>query len=330
MKALVLAPEGPAVVDDHPEPRPAAGEVVLGVRLAGICATDLELVRGYKGGFRGVLGHEFVGEVLEVGDGVENGWTGRRVVASINLGCGVCPDCRRDGPEHCSERRVLGILGRDGTFAERLAVPAANLFEVPGDLDDEQAVFTEPLAAAFQIRRQVQISSSARTAVLGPGRLGLLVGQVLALDGGRPVVLGRRAASLELPRRLGLATGLAADAEPEAFDLVVDTTGVPAGFAEALRLVRPRGTIVLKSTYAAAAGDLAPVDLTPIDLTPVVVDEIRVVGSRCGPFAPALRLLADGAVEVCPLIDATYALADGLQALEHAGRTGVRKVLLAP
>jgi threonine dehydrogenase-like Zn-dependent dehydrogenase len=216
---------------------------------------------------------------------------------------------------------VLGIISKDGAFAEYLTLPLANLLEVPAEVEDERAVFTEPLAAALRILEQEAVAPTARVAVLGPGRLGLLIAQVLGLGGARPRVLGRRQESLELPRSWGLEVGLVADQEESAFDFVVEATGNEAGLAQALRLVRPRGTLVLKSTFAGQAR---------VDLTKLVVAEIRVVGSRCGPFAPALRLLARGAVQVLPLIDGSYALAEALQAFEHAARPGVRKILLTP
>lgn len=317
MKALYLSPDGPALRFDHPAPRPRPGEALVRVELAGICATDLELIEGYAG-FEGVLGHEFVGVVEEVAD---RRWVGRRVVGSINVGCGRCAVCASDEPEHCPHRTVLGIRGRDGAFAEFLTLPEANLFAVPEGLPDERAVFTEPLAAALAVRRHVDGMAGARVAVVGPGRLGLLIAQALAPLAPGLTVLGRRSESLALPARLGLATGLAQEAAADAFDLVVEATGNEDGLAESLRLVRPRGTLVLKSTFHGKAH---------VDLAKLVVGEVRVVGSRCGPFAPALELLAAGAVAVEPLIEAEYPLAEALRAIEHAALPGVRKVLLRP
>ncbi|MCP4661952.1 MAG: alcohol dehydrogenase catalytic domain-containing protein [bacterium] len=315
MQALHLGPDGLKLRDDTPRPRPEPEEALVRVLKAGICATDLELVKGYAG-FRGVLGHEFVGVVEEAAD---DGMIGRRVVGTINLGCRRCPICIGSGPEHCPRRTVLGIIGRDGAFAEYLTLPVANLLEVPAAIPDEAAVFTEPLAAALRIREQLTISPSAAVAVVGPGRLGLLIAQVLVLAGTRLTVLGRRPESLELPARLGLVTGLVDDFADDRFDLVVEATGNEAGLAESLRLVRPLGTLVLKSTFQGAAS---------VDLTKLVVGEITVVGSRCGPFAPALRLLAASAVEVVAMIEAQYPLAEGVVAMEHAARPGVRKILL--
>ena len=290
------------------------------MRLAGICSTDLEIVRGYAG-FEGVIGHEFVADVEDVGAGVDPAWVGRRVVGTINIGCGHCAECLARGPEHCAARTVLGIHRRPGVFADYLTLPVANLLVVPDSVSDEQAVFTEPLAAALRIREQIRVQPTARTAVVGPGKLGLLVGQVLALAGTEVTMLGRSAASLELPRYLGLQTGLAADYANDSFDLVVEATGNEAGFTQSLRLVRPRGSLVLKSTFAGRS---------TLDLTKLVVGEITVTGSRCGPFAPALRLLADDAIPVTRSIDAEYPLSEAVAAFAHAARPGVRKVLLRP
>ena len=321
MQALYLADGQLTYLTDYPRPQPAAGEALIRVRLAGICATDLEMVKGYAAGFDGVLGHEFAGVVEAVGGPADSEWIGRRVVGTINLGCGRCAVCLSTGPEHCPQRTVLGIIGKDGAFADYLTLPVANLLSVPDDVPDEAAVFTEPLAAALRIRQQVRVNPAATIAVVGPGRLGLLIGQVLALAGGDVTVLGRRAESLALPGQLGLNTGLADAAADSTFDVVVEATGNEAGFAQALRLVRPLGTLVLKSTFAGNAS---------LNLTRLVVAEINVVGSRCGPFAPALRLLAAREIDVQSLVEAQYPLSQGPAALDHAARPGVRKVLLHP
>ncbi len=216
---------------------------------------------------------------------------------------------------------MLGIHNRDGVFAEYVAVPQVNLLPVPDDVPDEAAVFTEPLAAALRIREQVKVRPTAKTAVVGPGRLGLLIGQVLALAGTEVTMLGRREASLELPARLGLPTALVDSLPDDSFDFVVEATGNDAGLAHSLRLVRPLGALILKSTFAGRSR---------IDLTKLVVGEINVVGSRCGPFAPALRLLARRDVAVQPLIDGEYPLSEGMAAFAHAAQPGVRKILLRP
>lgn len=303
---------------DYPLPVPQPDEALLRITLAGICATDLEMVKGYVSGFAGVLGHEFVGVVEQCADPA---WVGKRVVAGMNIGCQTCEYCLKHGPEHCPTRRALGVHNKDGAFAEFMTVPIRNLFVVPDAVPDERAVFTEPLAAALKIREQVRIRPSHKTAVVGPGRLGLLVAQVLQLAGGDVTVLGRRPGSLDLPASWGLVTGLTTDFADDSFDLVVETTGNSVGFAQALRLVRPMGTIVLKSTFA---------DDNYLDMTKIVVSEIEVIGSRCGPFAPALRLLAEGQIHTAPLIMADYPLADGLTAFQKAAERGVLKVLLRP
>jgi threonine dehydrogenase-like Zn-dependent dehydrogenase len=327
MRALLLTDHGPQLQIDYPTPQPSPGEALLRVRLAGVCSTDLQLVAGYKGGYRGVLGHEFVGEVVAAPG--NEGWVGRRVVGELNIGCGNCDLCRRGLGKHCRNRQSLGIIRRDGAFADYLTLPVANLHAVPHELTDEQAVFVEPLAAALQIREQVAITPDSRVYVLGDGRLGLLVAQTLALTGCDLSVIGRTPAKLALLQQfhgayqpiLNEPTAMA-ELQGKAADVVVEVTGSPQGFAQAVSLVRPGGTLVLKSTFAAA--------LPNFDLSHLVVDEITLVGSRCGPFAPALRLLQSGLVQTQPLIHARYALADGVAALEHAGRKGVLKVLIAP
>lgn len=331
MQALVLEDGVLNFITERPKPVPGREDALIRVLMAGICSTDLELVKGYAGGFRGVLGHEFVGVVEAVGDEQDSGWLGQRVVGTINLGCRRCAVCLGEGPEHCPNRTVLGIIAKDGVFADYVTLPVANLLSVPDELLDEEAVFTEPLAAALRIREQVRVRPSQTAAVVGPGRLGLLIAQVLALGGTDVTVLGRRREALELPEQLGLRTDLVEAQSDNAYDLVVEATGNDAGFAHSLRILRPRGTLVLKSTFAGEAR---------LNLTKLVVGEVRVVGSRCGPFAPALRLLQNSArlritgadvgsgVRVLPLIDGEYALRDGLRAFEHAARPGVRKILL--
>ncbi len=321
MQALHLAAGRLAYISDYKKPQPQTGEALIRVRVAGICSTDLEIVKGYVPEFAGVLGHEFVGDVEAVADEADAEWVGRRVVGSINIGCGQCYMCLNEGPEHCERRIVLGIHNKDGVFADYVTLPVSNLLPVPDGLPDETAVFTEPLAAALRIREQVTVHPTAKTAVVGPGRLGLLVGMVLSLAGTNVTLLGRRAPSLELPAKLDFATGLPANFPDDSFDFVVEATGNSAGFAQSLRLVRPLGTLVLKSTFAGH---------TALDLTKLVVAEINVIGSRCGPFAPALRLMDLNQIDPRPLIDGEYALADGLAALQHASQPGIRKILLRP
>ena len=315
MKALVW--DGSALrVDERAEPAPANGMAVVRVHLAGICNTDLELVRGYMG-FRGVLGHELVGSVAAGPDE----WRGRRVVAEINFACGHCSYCGRGLGRHCAQRRVMGILAADGAFAEYVAVPVANLHAVPDAIDDTAAVFTEPLAAAFEIVEQLGDVAGSEAVVFGDGKLGLLAAQVLRHAGARVVAVGRHDEKLAILRRRGIATALADDWSGGGADLVVEATGSPAGFARAIAATRPRGRLVLKSTVAGAV---------ETDLAPLVINEIQVIGSRCGPFAPALQALAAGAIDVRSLISESFALRDGVAALARARARGVLKVLLRP
>lgn len=297
--------------------RPRPGEATIALRLGGVCATDLELIRGYMG-FEGVLGHEFVGTVAEADDPA---WLGRRVVGEINCPCRACPACLAGRPTHCPHRTVLGIDGRDGAFAERFTLPLANLHPVPEAVPDEAAVFVEPLAAALQITQQLHLRPGDRAVVLGVGRLGQLVVRALALTGAQIDAVSRSPERIELLPS-GVCGVLLEHAQQLAgADLVVDCTGSRDGLALATSLVRTRGTVVLKTTVH------DPVGVQP---TPWVIDEITLVGSRCGPFAPALRLLASGAIDPTPLISARFGLSEGLQALEAAASPGTTKVLLAP
>lgn len=314
MRALWLQDRQLRLRDDVPMPEPAAGEALVRVLCAGICSTDLELVHGYYP-YSGVLGHEFVG-VVESGPAH---MCGRRVVGEINASCGACDQCARGQPTHCLQRTVLGILQRAGCFAQYLTLPAANLHIVPDEVSNTAATFTEPLAAALEIEAQVPLALRQRVLVVGAGRLGHLIAQTLALTGCELWVAGRAPAQLAWLAARGLNVCAAADAEPHAFDMAVECTGNAQGFALALRALRPRGTLVLKSTYA---GSLT------LDAAPIVVNELTVVGSRCGPFAPALQLLAAGRVLVEPLVHARYALADGMAAFAHAAQPAVLKVLL--
>jgi len=297
-----------------PRPERSAGEALVRVLRAGICNTDLELVKGYYP-HRGVLGHEFVG-VVEEGSA---DWLGRRVVGEINAVCGACVHCRSARVTHCANRTVLGIVGRDGAFADYLLLPEENLHRVPEQVDTDVATFVEPLAAALAIQQQIPIRPDDRVVLVGDGKLGQLIGQTLALTGCELLVVGRHEQKLALLSRRGIATGTAEDVEVGTFDLAVECTGNPQGFALARGALRPRGTLILKSTYA---GNLA------VDASGLVVDEIAVVGSRCGPFAPALRVLAAGRVDVEPLIQDRYGLEEGLVAFARARERGCLKVLL--
>ncbi len=305
-------------VTDQPMPHRLPGEALIRVSLAGICNTDLEIVRGYME-FHGILGHEFVGIVESADDA---SWIGKRVVGDINAACGQCPTCRAGMHTHCPNRTTLGIAGRDGVFAEYACLPEANLYEVPDSVPDESAVFVEPLAAAVEITEQIAVRPTHKVIVLGDGKLGLLVAAVLRLNGCRVLLMGKHPEKLDIARKWGMDAALAGEAQPEGLaDIVVECTGSPSGFAIARRLVRPRGTIVLKSTFA---GDLG------FNASTLVVDEITLIGSRCGPFAPAIRILQEGLVDPRQLISATNRFVDGLEAIEHASRPGVLKVLLRP
>jgi threonine dehydrogenase-like Zn-dependent dehydrogenase len=300
---------------DLPIPVPSSGEALVRVLKAGICNTDIELLRGYYP-YRGVLGHEFVGVVAAADD---RDLIDRRVVGEINAACGTCPYCVRGMPTHCERRTVLGIVNRDGAFAEYLTLPIANLHPLPDNVSTTAATFTEPLAAAIQIQEQVEITPDRRVLVVGDGKLGQLVAQSLALTGCDLLVVGRHGDKLDLLAARGITVGFADRVTPRSYDVAVDCTGNPAGFDLARQSLRPRGTLVMKSTYA---GKLT------IDASALVVDEITVVGSRCGPFDRAIELLAQDKVDVMPLVTAAYPLQDGLTAIQHAQQKGVLKVLL--
>ncbi len=316
MKALRFEQNAVKLADVAPPP--ARGEALVRVTLAGICNTDVEIVRGYAN-FSGTLGHEFVGVVEASPDPAQIGW---RVVGEINAGCGACAGCLAHDARHCERRTVLGIRGRDGAFAEYLSLPPQNLLRVPDGIPDRAAVFTEPLAAACAILEQAPLDSTRRAAVIGDGKLGQLIARVLATTGCELTLIGKHAGKLELAAQAGIHTMTLAEfkAEPR-FELVVEASGSANGLALALELVRPRGTIVLKSTFHGAV---------TLDTARLVVNEIKLLGSRCGRFAPALALLADKLVNVEPLIAREFALTDGLAALQEAQRPGVLKVLLRP
>jgi len=302
---------------DYPMPVRAAGEALIRMTTAGICSTDLEITHGYMD-FRGVLGHEFVGIVEEA---ESSALLGQRVVGEINCPCNECSYCNHGLSNHCPYRTVLGILGRDGAFAEYLTLPEANLQIVSQSVPDDEAVFAEPLAAALEITEQVKVHQGANVAVLGDGRLGLLASQVLALTGASVTCIGNHEGKLALLEGTSVKRVLAGQDTSTRFDLVVDCTGSAGGFDEALRLVRPRGTIVLKSTVASKAS---------LNLAPLVINEITVVGSRCGPLQKALDLLQQRRVEVARLITDRYPLSGGLAAFDAAATRSAVKVLLYP
>ena len=300
----------------QPEPGESDGDTLIKIRQAGICATDLEIVRGYMG-FKGVLGHEFVGEVTQSSD---KALVGQRVVGEINVVCGRCDLCLSGLASHCRNRSVLGILNHDGAFADFVRLPAMNVHVVPKSIDDDAAVFVEPLAAAYQVLKQIPLDGRKWVTVLGDGRLGLLVAQVLRGAGCPVRVIGKYPEKLALCEKWQIRSRRLADIVPRHDqDVVVDCTGSAAGIELAIQMVRPRGTVVLKTT--AAAGK-------PINLAPVVVDEINIVGSRCGSFREALSALAEKQVDVASLIHRRMKIEQGVEAMDLAGRPGVLKVIL--
>jgi 2-desacetyl-2-hydroxyethyl bacteriochlorophyllide A dehydrogenase len=301
--------------DDLPEPEPAPGEALVRLLRAGICATDIELIKGYAG-FTGIPGHELVG-IVEQGPAE---LLGKRVVSEINLACGECFECQSGMKVHCEQRRVIGIRGRNGGFAERIALPVSNLHVVPDDVSTDAATFAEPLAAALQVQEQVDVPRYQRVLVVGDGKLGQLVAQTLALTGCDLMVAGKHESKLALLRQRGISTCPGALEAGKSFDLVVECTGDPSGLTTALTALYPRGNLVLKSTYS---------QQVTCDLSAAVVNEITIIGSRCGPFAPALQLLADGQVEVESMIDQTYPLQQGIDAFAAAQSRGALKVLLS-
>jgi 2-desacetyl-2-hydroxyethyl bacteriochlorophyllide A dehydrogenase len=315
MKALHF--DGRLSLRDEPDPEPAQDEALIRVRLAGICGTDLQILKGYSG-FRGIPGHEFVGEVAECAD---KSWIGRRVVGEINVTCGQCQWCRRGLGRHCVARTVMGIIGRPGAFAEYVTLPVANLHEVPVEVPDEEAVFVEPLAAAAEILEQMPLARGTRAAVLGAGRLGLLAAQVLHHAGAEVTVIGRSEWKLKLAQSWGLTTALLGveGVAGRSFAVVVEATSSPESLELALNLVEPRGTVVMKSTFHEPAH---------FDTANLVVNEITLLGSRCGNFATALDLLKTDAVHVEEMISRVFTLADGLDAFAYLETASCLKVLL--
>ncbi|HVT88509.1 MAG TPA: alcohol dehydrogenase catalytic domain-containing protein [Tepidisphaeraceae bacterium] len=316
MRALVFD-QSLSIDPRRPDPVAADGDTLLRVRQAGICSTDLEITSGYMG-FKGVLGHEFVADVVSSPD---KDLIGQRVCGEINVVCGRCDLCLSGLSDHCRARTVLGILKHDGAFADYVRLPAANLHVIPQNVDDDQAVFVEPLAAAFQVLKQIKLDGRKWVTVLGDGRLGLLVAQVLR-NAGCPVrMIGKHPQKLAMCEKWQIRSRPLADIAPRHDqDVVVDCTGSASGFELAMQMVRPRGTIVLKSTVAAGKA---------LNLAPLVIDEITVIGSRCGPFREAIRALAEKQVDVISLINRRMKLEQGIEAMTLAGRPGVLKVILA-
>ena len=317
MKAVVFDEEL-KLVNDYAKPTPKQGEALIKVTLAGVCNTDYEITKGYMG-YKGVLGHEFVGEVIEV-NAEDKSLLGKRVVGEINCACGKCDLCHQGLERHCFNRQTLGIWQKDGCFSEYLAMPVDTLLEVPENVSDEQAVFVEPLAAGLEILEQLHIQPIQKVIILGDGKLGLTTALALNASNIDVLLVGKHQSKLDIAKAQGVQTKLLADLEiKKEWDFVVEATGSISGFEMALNLTKPRGTLVLKSTVAASK---------EFNLAPIVIDEIRVQGSRCGRFAPALRLLASGKVNFNPLISATYSVDDSIAAFEKNKEKDTLKVLI--
>lgn len=319
MKALYF--DGQLSLREVPTPRPAAGEALVRVKLAGICGTDRQILQGYAG-FKGVPGHEFVGEVVECD---ASGWVGKRVVGEINISCGHCAWCQRGLGRHCASRAVMGIIEWPGTFAEYITLPIANLHCVPEDIPDEVAVFTEPVAAACEILEQLPAAAGMRAAVIGAGRLGLLIAQVLRDAGCDVSVVGRSALKLDLARSWGLraisSDSALRELSPRSFPLVVEATGSADGLEAALRLAEPRATVVMKSTFHRPA---------QFDTAKLVVDEITLLGSRCGNFEKSLELLKSGRIRTKETISRIFPLEEAVEAFDYLKAPACLKVLLRP
>ncbi len=314
MRAIVFNGK-PGYRGNQPLPGRSKDEALVRVLYAGICRTDLEIIKGYMG-FKGILGHEFSGVIEECDD---KKLIGKRVTGEINLSCGRCGYCKRKLKNHCPDRSVLGIFKKDGAFADFLTLPVKNFHILPDSITDIEAVFIEPLAAAFEILEQVRVGRNEKVCVLGDGRLGILASQALFLTGCALITVGRHREKLSILENLGIETALGAAHFPRDFDFVIDCTGSGDGLETALKLVRPRGTIVLKTTVKESG---------KADMNRIVIDEITVIGSRCGPFKPAIRALKEGTVTVIPLISKIFSIEDGLKALEYAAKEKALKVIL--
>lgn len=314
MRALVYDGSQLELEYDIPTPIPQSDQALLKIRQAGICNTDLELIAGYKG-FSGVLGHEFVADVV---DGPSE-FVGKRVVGEINVACGDCDFCKCHIPSQCLNRTAVGIFQHPGAFADYLSLTVANLHVLPQSISDDQAIFVEPLAAALQVTEAVHISPRDRVVVVGAGKLGMLVAQLLRLTGAKLIVVVRRQAQVDLLRKWQISPVAYSEITKRNADIVVDCTGTADGLKDSLTIVKPRGIIILKSTYHGNSS---------VNLSQISVDEIKVVGSRCGPFDAALRLLSAGLVDVRSLIEVRYEFNDALKAMKHAKQVGVMKVIL--
>lgn len=316
MKAVIIE-SGTIRVKDVPKPETSADEALIKVRKAGICNTDLELAKGYMH-FGGIVGHEFVGEVEYAAD---KEWMGKRVVGEINIYCGRCDLCRAGMTKHCSQRAVLGILSKDGAFAEYLTLPLKNCHQVPDSVSDYEAVFIEPLAAALEIFERVKLEKEERALVLGDGKLGLLVAQIMRQHTPNVICVGKHSRNLGILKKMGIKTHLSGIDLGRQFSVVVEATGNQKGLEEALRLVRPQGVIVLKSTFCGKA---------QIDISKIVVDEIQLIGSRCGPFPKAIRQIEQKRINVDDLIDGDFPLERSHEAFALAQEPGTLKILLTP
>lgn len=314
MRAIVFN-DSLEFLKDYPVPERKKGEALVKVTRAGICKTDLEITKGYMG-FRGIPGHEFVGIVEECD---KKNTIGKRVVGEINLGCGACPYCKNQMQNHCPNRSVLGIMNKDGAFAEYLTLPVSNLHFVPDSVSDDEAIFTEPLAAAFEIMKQVDIGPRERVCVLGDGKLGLLVAQALSTTDCRLVIVGHHRENLSIMEEIGIKTRLSFSFEESGFDIVVDCTGSRSGIESAIKITRPGGKIVLKTTV---------VKKSSLDLNLIVINELSLIGSRCGPFIPAIDAIKSRSVDLYPLISDTFSIDDGIRAFQVASGKGVLKVIL--
>ncbi len=314
MKALFFS-DRLYLTREQPEPVPNEDEALIRIKYAGICNTDLEIIKGYMG-FSGILGHEFVGNIKWAKD---ERLIGKRVVSEINIGCGKCLYCKKHMQNHCPDRSVVGILNRDGVFAEYTTLPLNNLHFLPDSVSDIEAVFIEPLAAAFQILKQIEIKPSDRVCILGDGKLGLLAGQIIAMTGCNLIIVGKHSKKLSVLQKMGINTCLHSEFDEKGFDIVIDCTGSSSGIKNALDIVRPKGKIIVKTTVAGQKR---------FDLNRVVINELTIIGSRCGPFPQAIRAIEDRVVDVKPLISACFSLEEGIKAFKYARRRDVLKVLL--
>jgi threonine dehydrogenase-like Zn-dependent dehydrogenase len=305
-------------IENYPVPEPEENEALIRISMAGLCNTDIEITKGY-GGFKGVLGHEFVGIVERINNR-DHRLYGKTVVGEINCGCGICEYCKKGLKNHCPYRKVLGIFNKDGAFAEYITLPLDNVHEVSENISDEEAVFTEPLAAAFEITRQIQIKPENKILVMGDGKLGLLISFVLGLSNSNLTLVGKHKKKLKIAEDRDTKTVLLSDLNiRKDFDIVVDATGSADSFETALKLVKPRGIIVLKSTVA---------ENKEMNLSPVIIDEITVIGSRCGPFEPALDLLSKKLINVRPLITEVFPFSKAKEAFERAMEKDSLKVII--